>query len=223
MNVIADFHVDSSALLMSDALKAVPEMRADVEQHTANASGLPIFFFWASGGDFEAFDVALDADESVDTATVLDKANGQQLYRVEFTRPSFYPRYRQTAAKIIRIHGSAKGWSMRMRFPDQDSFREYRSYYLDEGVSFHLDRIHTKTEDPREDQFGLTPVQYETLLLAFERGYFDEPRETSLEELADALDVSTQAVAGRLRRAHRNLIENSIADDWEPDTLSDLA
>lgn len=56
------------------------------------------------------------------------------------------------------------------------------------------------------DMCVLTPLQRETLVFAIENGYYDEPRETDLEELSDALGVSKSAVSQRLRTAERKLI-----------------
>lgn len=50
----------------------------------------------------------------------------------------------------------------------------------------------------------------ETLVTAYERGFFEAPRETSIDELSEALGVSSSAVSGRLRRATRNLVEHTL-------------
>jgi predicted DNA binding protein len=57
---------------------------------------------------------------------------------------------------------------------------------------------------------------YAALTLAYEHVYFTEPRETDLEELAELLDLSPSAVAGRLKRGMKLLIEETfIAHDQE--------
>lgn len=54
----------------------------------------------------------------------------------------------------------------------------------------------------------LTDTQRETLRLAFDTGYYQQPRETSLEELAEALGVSKSAVSQRLNGAERKLVQS---------------
>jgi predicted DNA binding protein len=44
-------------------------------------------------------------------------------------------------------------------------------------------------------------------LLALERGYYDEPREATLDDLAGEVGISRQAYARRLRRGYRTLIQ----------------
>ncbi|WP_275039964.1 helix-turn-helix domain-containing protein [Natronorubrum sulfidifaciens] len=42
---------------------------------------------------------------------------------------------------------------------------------------------------------------------------YDEPRETSMVELASLLDLSPTAVGGQLRRSSARLIEDVLLDD----------
>jgi predicted DNA binding protein len=56
----------------------------------------------------------------------------------------------------------------------------------------------------------LTELQQETLVAALEAGYYELPREVTMGELAERLGVSQQALAKRLRRGYRNLIEDSL-------------
>lgn len=57
---------------------------------------------------------------------------------------------------------------------------------------------------------ALTPKQWEALQLAFEEGYYDQPRSVDLETLADELSISKSAVSQRLRSAERTLVEGVL-------------
>lgn len=59
--------------------------------------------------------------------------------------------------------------------------------------------VHNPTGDDHDTQ-TLTSKQREAVRLAFERGYFTVPREVSLTELADELEISRQAFTHRLQR-----------------------
>ncbi len=48
------------------------------------------------------------------------------------------------------------------------------------------------------------------MLAALEHGYYDVPREASLTDLAERLDVSHQALSERLRRGHGNLVKHAL-------------
>ena len=60
----------------------------------------------------------------------------------------------------------------------------------------------------REDSLRpeLSSDQHEALVAAFETGYYDIPRDVTLEELADQLGISHQALSERFRRAYEGLI-----------------
>ncbi|AXR77968.1 helix-turn-helix domain-containing protein [Natrarchaeobaculum sulfurireducens] len=54
----------------------------------------------------------------------------------------------------------------------------------------------------------LTAKQWQALELAYQRGYYETPRETDLSTLAAELDISKSAVSQRLRGAEATLIES---------------
>jgi len=47
--------------------------------------------------------------------------------------------------------------------------------------------------------------------LAYERGYFNLPRDVTMEELGEELGISQQAVASRLRRGIRNILAGTLS------------
>lgn len=59
-------------------------------------------------------------------------------------------------------------------------------------------------------QYDLTPKQRETLVTALEAGYYEAPREVTMSELADQMDVSQQALSKRFRGAYENLITSTL-------------
>jgi hypothetical protein len=63
---------------------------------------------------------------------------------------------------------------------------------------------------------GLTDNQQEARRTAYELGYFDIPRQASLEAVAAELDISASSVSERLRRAQTRLVEETVATTWPP-------
>lgn len=61
--------------------------------------------------------------------------------------------------------------------------------------------------DPEE----LTAVQRQTLLRAVEAGYYSDPREATLTDLAAEFDVSKSAVSQRLRGAETAIVRRVVA------------
>jgi predicted DNA binding protein len=63
---------------------------------------------------------------------------------------------------------------------------------------------------------GLAEARRSALVAAFEAGYFTDPRETSLSDLAEQQDSSHQALSERLRRATGNLVESTLITHGDP-------
>ncbi|MDQ2049285.1 helix-turn-helix domain-containing protein [Natronolimnohabitans sp. A-GB9] len=57
---------------------------------------------------------------------------------------------------------------------------------------------------------SLTPTERETFATASREGYYETPRETTLEELADHFDVSKTAVSMNLRRSERKVLKAAL-------------
>ena len=58
---------------------------------------------------------------------------------------------------------------------------------------------------------SLTETERETFEVAFRTGYYETPRETTLDELAAHFDVSKTAVSMNLRRSERKLLQGALA------------
>lgn len=57
---------------------------------------------------------------------------------------------------------------------------------------------------------SLSPRQRETIITAYELGYYDIPRETTTEEIADAIGVQRRTAEQHIRRAEDKLVESVI-------------
>ncbi|OLZ41715.1 DNA-binding protein [Natrinema saccharevitans] len=57
---------------------------------------------------------------------------------------------------------------------------------------------------------SLTETERETFEVASREGYYETPRETTLEELADHFDISKTAVSMNLRRSERKVLEAAM-------------
>ncbi|MFH5797044.1 helix-turn-helix domain-containing protein [Haladaptatus sp. CMAA 1911] len=86
----------------------------------------------------------------------------------------------------------------------------FREHCRNEGVSFRVETLYVETDGGRRTNFGLTGRQHDILETAYERGYFDDPRAVTLQELAASADVSSSALGRRIRRALKRLVEKAL-------------
>jgi len=84
---------------------------------------------------------------------------------------------------------------------------------LQDGLSFHFDHVSDATGPLLTlfDSVSIRPEQSRVLELAAEEGYYETPRETTLDELAAKLDWPRSTVSYRLRKAEAGLVESYIS------------
>ena len=83
--------------------------------------------------------------------------------------------------------------------------RQNRGYLLRDDV-----RAIYQVEERRQGKFGLTDEQRTPLEMAFKFGYYNVPWDVGLMASSKELNISHQAASERLRRGHRNLVQNTI-------------
>jgi hypothetical protein len=220
MSIIVEFTVPSRALAMHRTLEAAPEMIVEIERVVAHPIGRLTPYFWIRGGDREEFERAIDSDPSVGRYARLDVHEDTTLYRADWTQnaESIAHAYLETGGTILEATGRHRRWELRMRFDTQRDLKEFQSYCEENDVPFEVNRLYNPSNPKAGGQYGLTPKQREALVTALEIGFYDVPPNATMEEVADALGVSQQAVSKRLRRAYGNLIRSVLTvDEPRPD------
>ncbi|ARS89683.1 helix-turn-helix domain-containing protein [Natrarchaeobaculum aegyptiacum] len=110
--------------------------------------------------------------------------------------------------------GTRDGWTVHIRADDHDHLRSFQRRCRDRQVGISISRLHSLEDVSADDR--LTTPQLEALELAFRRGYVDDPRRVTLDDLATDLEITRQSLAGRLRRGHRNLLARVFGSDGPP-------
>lgn len=217
MSLIAEFSLRSPDLVLAGALEAAPNVTVELEQQMATARDLPTFVFWAFGGDFDRLETGLDRDATIQSSDIIEELGDRRLYRTRLDRDallSIYPVYQRLGASPMAATGSADGWERRVRFPDRDAVVEMRQFCADNEVDFRLHRLYTPGDADVVDEFGLSSEQRRALVTAERVGYFDVPREVSLDDLGEELDISGQSASERLRRGVSKLVSNTLLSDF---------
>jgi predicted DNA binding protein len=99
-------------------------------------------------------------------------------------------------------------WRLLMRSDENiDVFYNAVEEHLQDGVTLHIGRL-GDVERWNFDSLAtvsLSRAERDTLLAAIEHGYYERPREITVTELADHLDVPQSTVSYRLRQAESHL------------------
>lgn len=211
MSVIAELSVPADDFPLGRAFEATPDMQVELERIVPTGHAI-LPFFWVWGDDVDAFVAAVGAEDGIDDVEVLDRVEDGALVRAAWTvRGGLVEGIIESEATLLEIRRHDGSWLFRLRSPDREAVADLQQYCADNDVDLSLNWIHTLTEVEAGKHYGLTDDQRRTIRAAFEAGYFDDPRATTLEELAEGFEVSPRAVSKRLRRGLRNLVAATVA------------
>lgn len=222
MSRIGEFTVPSEAFLLADTLESVPEMVVELQKVVAHSHDKLVPYIWVHHGDKEEFDTAIRRDSTLDDVVLLDEFERGTSYRgtwAENAEGIAYG-YIEAGATILEATGQNDTWTLRMRFDDEEILQDFHEYCLREGIPFTLDHLYHPTQPMAGGQFGLSEAQRERLVYAFQRGFFDVPREVNMTELAEELGTTQQALSKQFRRAHSALIDSTLVVSDENATIN---
>ena len=211
----ATVYIEHDMIALGPTLRRLDGVTIEViSQGTTNPGGkfFPFVIEYPDRTDLEA---ALDADPTVKAFRRIEWTDGTGLYRIEHT-----PETKLISTIVADVDGflahtetKGTGWLVRLLLPDRSAMNEIWEYATSEGISIDVIEMYGNRDADGTTSYGLTDQQETALLVAFQEGYFDEPRGASLEEIAAELDLSSTAISGRLRRGMRNLVSATIAEE----------
>jgi len=225
MGLNAEFDIDCEALPLAGVAASVPEATLRLELQY-NHGKRPIFLVTVQDGSQEAVENAFTEAYDVGAWTLVGQAGTTRRYQIlpalsleeqlgaHLDDLAGLEALATVDAIIERIAVRPNGWRQTGWFADRDAFSAFSSFWQ-QNASFRLHRLtHDGESEPPGD--GLTDRQHEALRIAYELGYFEIPRQSSLEDVAEELDISPSSVSERLRRAQTQLIEETVATTWPP-------
>jgi predicted DNA binding protein len=212
---IADITVPGHVFAIGNVLTEHPNIYIELERLVPLGDRL-LPFFWISDGSVEHIEAALASEPVVDSVTHLSEVGDEHLYQVSWTKQQdgLVDVLLETDGAILEGNGISGQWELRVRFPDHESFRAFNERCTESGIEVELRGVYNP-HVPTVEQH-LTPTQWRTLAVAYERGYFDVPRRTKLESLADHFGISEQAVSQRLRRGTGALVDWVMFSSSDP-------
>lgn len=211
MSVVLEFSVASDAFRLGRALSVPSEMRFELERVVPTGTA-PMPFVWATGDDHAAFEAAVRNDPAVGELLVLDRIDDRGLYRIRWTESptDLLEAIAAADGTILEARGDGD-WTFRLRFEDHDALSRFHADVTERELPIRIDRTYAlSAAAERGDRFDLTAEQREALLLALRRGYFATPREAGLDELADELHITRQALSDRVRRANEKVLRGAL-------------
>ena len=207
---------DDIALAQLSRALDTPRCRFERTAGTASESTNCV---WIQAPGDGRIDDALAADDSVREYTRLLESGEEQLYDVTFTArmSAFRDHLFDHDGAILDAYTGEDTWTFHLRFPTRSAFSAAVTDCSDDGFDVTVRRVFD-ADSPRNGNatIGITDGQYEALCLAVENGYFEVPREVTLQELAQMYGCTHQALSEMLRRATRSLATTITASNATP-------
>lgn len=213
MSTLAVLEFSASHLGLEEAFEVVPEMTAQAERSVGEADGPMLSHVLFSNVSREELETALASDASIADARYRQTADERLLYELAFDtgHQALAPDVLESnEGTILAATGTRGRWELRVRFPKREYFSQAMETCAEYGVEPTLKSV-CNPSSGSDSQSGLTKTQIESLEVAHEMGYFEVPREATLDDVAERLDISHQALSECLRRAHNTLVSAELA------------
>ncbi len=217
--------VTATIVIKHDKLALVPTLRAlddisirVITQGTTNP-GATVFPFLVDYDDREELERTFEDDPTVKRYELVSWSDQRGIYYIEHT-----PETKLISTIVVGVNGflthtetKEKGWLVKLLLPDKDALTTIWQYARENDMSLDIIEIHgsESADEESSNSYGLTPEQRTALLKAYEEGYFQEPRDMSLSDVADEMGLSSTAMSGRLRRGMQNLIRTTIVESQD--------
>jgi len=211
------FAHDDGAL--AHTLGELPDLDARIVRESSTNPQQNVYYLRVDYPDPARVPTVLEADHSVADATPMPEFDDRGLIAVEFAADAklMGPHVTRQGGLVVDARSASadqqpRGWHERWLLPDREAIRAVWQRARDEGFTFTLLEFHRsgRADGTAKGVDVLTGEQRQTLAAAYEEGYFAEPRETSLQELGETLDLSASAVGGRLKRGMKSLIGETL-------------
>lgn len=208
-------YIEHPDLALAHTIQSLPEATVGVVSEAGTDPDNDVHFFWIEGADVSAVEAAFDADHTVGTYSLIVEKENRLTYRVKYSGVAklVTPAVMELGGLTLFSRSHRDGWLLELQFQDHEGLYSLNEYANEEGMQLEVLQLQHDIAPHDGRDFDLTESQREALVAAFKKGYYDDPRKISLEELADDMGISTTAGSGRLRRAAARLIENALIED----------
>jgi predicted DNA binding protein len=211
MATVMEFTSPAEEFPLGSVFENLPGVTVELERLIPHET-LIIPYFWVRGVDAKDIEAAFEPHAGVSNIRLVDSVADEYLMRAEWEPEYFGILSALAKANVVVLTGigTQDGWRFEVRGESQEAIAEFRDYCQESDIPIAITAVHAMLPIQGEG-YELTETQREALVLAYERGYFDSPRETSLEEIADELGITQQSLSSRLRRGHRRLIAATLS------------
>lgn len=213
MATVMEFTSPADEFPLGSVFENLPGVTVELERLVPHDT-LVSPYFWVRGAEAADIEASFDSHAGVTDIRLVDSVENEYLVRAKWDREyvGVLSALADTRLVVLSGVGTNDGWVFEVRGESQDEISEFRTYCQDNEIPIDITTVHALLPI-RSEGYELTDAQREALILAYERGYFDSPRETSLEDVAEELGITQQSLSSRLRRGHRRLVGATLVHE----------
>jgi len=214
----ATFTIPSDQFPLGTLFEQLPGVTVELER-IIPAQDVVIPYFWVRGTGVDDIEDAFYDHPGVENIRLVDSINDEHLLRVKWSLEydGVLSALMETGVPLIKSVGTNEQWTFDIRGDDRSDISVFRKRCQELGIPITLTKLHALTPIDSEIEAVLTDTQQEALVLAYERGYFNTPRDVTMADLGEDLGISQQAVASRLRRGISLILGSTLTNLRPPE------
>jgi len=208
----ATFTVPSDQFPLGTVFAQLPDVTVEIER-LIPAQDVVIPYFWVRGTEVDDIESTFDEHPGIRDIGFVDSVEDEYLLRVEWALDydDVLTVLAETAVPLVEATGTNRQWTFEIRGDDRSDVADFRRRCQELDIPVTLTELHALTPVEEGTEAALTDTQREALVLAYERGYFESPREATLGDLGEELDISQQAVGSRLQGGIKHVLGSILS------------
>lgn len=208
MTTVAEFSLPAEEFPLGAVFSAHPDVTVELERLVPGPSGA-VPYFWVRDARADSVAEHFSGHPGVSDVRTVDTTESAYLMRWQWSPDYDCVLDALVGSDVVMLEaaGTSEAWTFEVRAETRESIADFRNFCHDSGKPVSLTRLHGPSAPAT--RADVTEKQFEALSLALERGYFHSPRRTTLDEIASVLGISKQALASRIRRGTRHLVEQA--------------
>ncbi|MBX0297953.1 helix-turn-helix domain-containing protein [Haloarcula nitratireducens] len=215
MTTLVSATVPACEIALADVFASLSDVDIEAERIVEGGDDIVMPLLWIRNADRDEFEAACAGDPTVDEIELLADFETELLYRMQWIDQVglLLQMLTNANASILEAVGKNGTWHLRILYPSREQLAETKTFCSEHELSLTINAIREMDGEP-SGRYGLTTGQYQALVTAVNAGYFAVPSDITLNELADEMNISHQALSERLRRGIHALIEDTLLLDF---------
>jgi len=213
MATVMEFTSPAAEFPLGAVFESLPGVTVELERLIPHDTVI-IPYFWVRGAEIEDIEQSFGSPAGVTDIRLIDSVENEYLMRANWEQEyvGILSAISETNLTVLSGVGKSDGWRFEVRGDNREEISRFRTYCQDNDIPINITSVHALLPVSGPG-YELTDPQREALLVAYNGGYFDSPRASSLDDIAAGLGITQQSLSARLRRGHRQLIQATLIGD----------